>query len=380
MSETPQHLTLVADLIKSVVAEQAPIVDASAQFPQASIDAFLKTPLAGLLISKDLGGMGLGHRAAAEVVEQLAQHCGSTAMIVCMHYAGSMVIEQLGSEAVRKEVVAGNHLSTLAFSESGSRSQFWAPVSSATKSGATKGGDEVELDAKKSWVTSANHATAYVWSSRPIAAEGPSTLWLVPRKSAGLAIGKGFDGLGLRGNDSTPVIANKVKVPAANMLGQDGKGLDVMLGIVLPIFNLMTSAVALGFMEAATQKSAAHAGATSFEHDNSALRELPTIRAYLSRMRVKTDMVRTLLWDTATALETSRADATLRVLEIKAAAGETATEVCDLAMRVCGGAAFRRDVGVERIFRDARAGTVMAPTTDHLYDFIGKAITGMDVF
>jgi alkylation response protein AidB-like acyl-CoA dehydrogenase len=70
----------------------------------------------------------------------------------------------------------------------------------------------------------------------------------------------------------------------------------------------------------------------------------------------------------------------LRVLEIKAAAGETATEVTDLAMRICGGAAFRKEEGVERYFRDARAATVMAPTTDQLYDFIGRALCGMDLF
>jgi alkylation response protein AidB-like acyl-CoA dehydrogenase len=68
------------------------------------------------------------------------------------------------------------------------------------------------------------------------------------------------------------------------------------------------------------------------------------------------------------------------VLETKAAAGEAATEVTDLAMRVCGGAAFRKDVGVERIFRDARAALIMAPTTDALYDFLGKAVCGLPVF
>jgi alkylation response protein AidB-like acyl-CoA dehydrogenase len=74
-------------------------------------------------------------------------------------------------------------------------------------------------------------------------------------------------------------------------------------------------------------------------------------------------------------------DATmLKVLEVKAAAGESATEVLDIAMRVCGGAAFRKEVGVERLFRDARAATVMAPTTDVLYDFIGKAVTNMPLF
>jgi alkylation response protein AidB-like acyl-CoA dehydrogenase len=70
----------------------------------------------------------------------------------------------------------------------------------------------------------------------------------------------------------------------------------------------------------------------------------------------------------------------LRVLESKAATGESAAMVCDLAMRVCGGAAFRKEVGVERVFRDSRASLVMGPTTDVLYDFIGKAVCGLPLF
>jgi alkylation response protein AidB-like acyl-CoA dehydrogenase len=70
----------------------------------------------------------------------------------------------------------------------------------------------------------------------------------------------------------------------------------------------------------------------------------------------------------------------LRVLEVKAAAGDAALEVTDVAMRVTGGAAFRKDVGVERHFRDARAAAVMAPTSDVLYDFIGKAVVGLPLF
>jgi alkylation response protein AidB-like acyl-CoA dehydrogenase len=70
----------------------------------------------------------------------------------------------------------------------------------------------------------------------------------------------------------------------------------------------------------------------------------------------------------------------MRVLECKAAAGETALEVLAAAMRVCGGAGLRKDVGVERYFRDAQAANVMAPTTDQLYDFIGKAVCGLPLF
>jgi alkylation response protein AidB-like acyl-CoA dehydrogenase len=202
----------------------------------------------------------------------------------------------------------------------------------------------------------------------------------VPRKTAGIKAEASFDGLGLRGNDSGAVGADGAVVPEKNLLGADGAGFKYMLEVVLPTFNVCLAGVAVGLMEAATAATAAHAGGARFDHLQSRLCELPTIRAYIARMQIKTDMARALLLDTLTAMETGRADAVLRVLESKAAAGEAATEVLDLAMRVCGGAAFRRDVGVERLFRDARAGTVMAPTTDQLYDFIGKAACGMDLF
>ena len=97
-------------------------------------------------------------------------------------------------------------------------------------------------------------------------------------------------------------------------------------------------------------------------------------------MQIKADMASALLNDAVAAIETARPDASLRVLESKACAAETANEVLDLAMRVCGGAAFRKEVGVERYFRDARAAGVMAPTTDVLYDFIGKAVCGLPLF
>jgi isovaleryl-CoA dehydrogenase len=88
-------------------------------------------------------------------------------------------------------------------------------------------------------------------------------------------------------------------------------------------------------------------------------------------------LLQALLLDTLTALETQRPDAMLRVLEIKAAAAEAALTVTDLAMKVCGGAAFRKELGIERHFRDARAARVMAPTTDALLDLIGRATLGL---
>jgi len=238
----------------------------------------------------------------------------------------------------------------------------------------------VRLDAAKSWVTSAGEADSYVWSSRPLAADGASTIWLVPADAPGLKVAGPFDGLGLRGNASSPVGAHDVAVPAAAMLGEDGKGDQVMLGIVLGWFSAMSAAMAVGLMEAATSRTVAHVTATRLEHLDTRLADLATIRAYLARMRIATDQARALLADTLAAMQAGREDATLRVLEVKAAAAEAATAVTDLAMRVCGGAAFRKEAGVERQFRDARAATVMAPTTDALYDFVGRAMCGIDLF
>jgi alkylation response protein AidB-like acyl-CoA dehydrogenase len=153
-----------------------------------------------------------------------------------------------------------------------------------------------------------------------------------------------------------------------------------MMGTVLPYFQLMIAAISLGISESALEKTIAHLTKTRFEHLNLTLAEQPINRVYLAKIKIKVDLLRTLLEDTLVALEIGRGDAMLRVLESKAAAGETATEVTDLAMRLCGGAAFRKEVGVERNFRDARASTVMAPTADALYDFIGKALTGLPLF
>jgi alkylation response protein AidB-like acyl-CoA dehydrogenase len=368
-------MDLVRRVIDEVVTPSAPAIDQHGTFPRPAIEALGKAGLLGLVSAREVGGVGEGPRAATLVVEALARACGSTAMVVCMHYAATAVIEAHGPRTLREAIASGKHLSTLAFSEVGSRSQFWAPVSTATAAG-----DEIRLDAQKSWVTSAGEADSYVWSSRPVSAEGASTIWLVRAATPGLSVSAPFNGLGLRGNASSPVTAKGVLVDAADRLGPDGGGFDVMMGVVLPWFQLMNAAFSVGTMDAATTRTAAHAASIRFEHLGQTLADQPATRAHVARTRVKTDLARALLLDALTALEGAREDTMLRVLEVKAAAGEASTEVTDLSMRVCGGAAFRKEVGVERHFRDARAATVMAPTTDALYDFIGKAVCGLPLF
>jgi alkylation response protein AidB-like acyl-CoA dehydrogenase len=369
------YLSKLDAVINEVIEPSAVSTDQGASFPKKNIQALGQSGLLGLISATEFGGMGLGLKDAAKVVERISKACPSTAMVLTMHYCGTTVIETLGKDQTRKDIAAGKHLTTLAWSDVGSRSHFWAPVGTAHREG-----DFCVLDGMKSMVTSAGDADSYVWSTTPVSAEGASTLWFIEQKMAGLDQPKMYDGLGLRGNGSSPMNATSMRVSPSTMLGTDGGGFDVMIGAVLPVFSTLLASCSLGIMDAAVERACKHASGAHLEHLKSSLSELPTIRSYLARARIKADMARTLRDDTLVALAENREDAMLRVMEVKAATGELALEVTDIAMRVCGGAAFRKDVGVERYFRDARASSVMAPTSDVLFDFIGKAICGLPVF
>ncbi|MFG1869404.1 acyl-CoA dehydrogenase family protein [Micromonospora arborensis] len=371
--------TETADRIGTVIAEvirpQAANVDREGTFPRQGVDALAAAGLLGLASSTEVGGGGQGMRAVAEVIERLAAECGSTAMVVLMHYAATAVIEAHGPPEVRTAIATGGHLTTLAFSEYGSRSHFWSPTGTAS---VADDDGSVRLDARKSWVTSAGEADSYVWSSLPLSGDaGPMTLWLVPAGSAGLRVTGDFDGLGLRGNGSRPMTAEGLRVASAAMLAADGAGLDTALGAVLPWFLVLNGAFCLGLAASAVAEAGRHLTGTTLAHTGAALRDAPVTRRDLARLLIRTDALRAFLGDTLTALETGRADAMLRVLQVKALAGETAADVTDGAMQLCGGSAFRKELGLERRFRDSRAARVMAPTTDALHDFVGRVATGL---
>ena len=371
------HLDALEQIINDVVAPAAITTDEQGAFPRPAIDALGQAGILGLTASPDVGGGGGGMREATEVIERLAGTCGSTAMIVLMHYAAAAVIEATGPKDVRQAIGAGRHLTTLALSETGSRSQFWAPVSTARADG-----EDVVLDASKSWITSGAEADSYVWSSRAVdPATGPSSMWLVPSTADGLAKKTaGFDGVGLRGNGSIPVTATGVRIPLDARLGADGEGLTLGLTTGLPYFLVLSAAFSLGVLEAVTAKTGAHLSAARFEHLDETLIQQPIPRADYARLRLTADRVRAFVNDTLTALETGRPDGQLRVLEVKAVAAEEAAAGTDLAMKLCGGAAFRKETGIERHFRDSLAARVMAPTTDALLDFVGRAVSGLQLF
>jgi alkylation response protein AidB-like acyl-CoA dehydrogenase len=305
-------------------------------------------------------------------------------MVYLMHILGTTAISGARTSAshalapILREIGAGRHLSTLAFSEAGSRSHFWAPISRAHRNG-----NGVHISAKKSWVTSAGHAHSYVVSALAPEGAGPtdSTLYLLTAETRGLSVAGPWDGLGLRANASAPIALDDCQVSSDFQLTDDGGGFPAMLNVVLPLFSLGSSAVALGLCRAAVAGTVSHLKSAKFEHLGQSLGEsLPTLRAQLAAMQIETDGLSARIDDLVEHLEEPRETTMLRVLEGKAAAGDAAISVTSAAMRICGGAAFSKHLSIERLFRDAHAGAVMAPTGDVLREFIGKSLLGIPLF
>jgi alkylation response protein AidB-like acyl-CoA dehydrogenase len=381
MSAATNWVSVAEAVARETLARHADDVDQHGRWPGESVRALAETGLLGLTVPAALGGPGAGPRSFAAVTRALAERCASTAMIYLMHVCAAQVIvaaeEFPQREGVLRDVVAGRHLSTLAFSEKGSRSHFWAPVSQAVVSG-----EGHRLTADKSFVTSAGQADSYVVSTRAAASVEPlaSTLYYLPRDVPGLSISGAWNGLGLRGNASAPVRLEDVVVPAWARLGGEGEGFGVMLNVVLPWFQLGSAAVSVGIARAATEGIRQHLLAAQLQHLGQPLAALLNLRARLAQMQIAVDTQQAFLEHVAARLESPGPDTLLAVLESKAAANEAALHVTDLAMRTGGGACFGRRLSVERNFRDARAGSVMAPTTDVLYDFIAKSLLGMSLF
>ena len=231
-------------------------------------------------------------------------------------------------------------------------------------------------------MTSAGEADSYVLACGAPGSDDPlvTDIYLVPADAAGLTVGAPFDGLGMRGNASAPMRVQGLRVADARRLGAPGAGFGVMMSATLPWFVLGSAACSVGIAGAALAAAVEHARGGRFEHLGSSLADVPGVRARLAEAKIRHMQARAYLQAVAGQVAAGDPEAQIGVLALKAAAAEMAIDVTDLCLRVGGGAAYSKHGPLERHFRDARAASVMAPTTDLLRDFLGKALCGMELF
>lgn len=228
------YRTAFSHVLSSVIEPSAERTGKEGRFPRGAVTALGRAGLLGLTVSADLGGGGLGLSDAAEVVARIARACPATAAVLQSHYAAVAVLEAHGGRWIRGEIAAGRHLGSLALAEQDPAEQVprtgpWTPRSTASRSG-----DVVALRARKHEVVAAGEADSYLWSSRPLAADDGMTLWTVPAHAPDLFVPARTDGAGPYGSATSTVLADPVLVPADAMLGEDGAGLGIVLGTVLP--------------------------------------------------------------------------------------------------------------------------------------------------
>jgi len=373
---------VVDDELWSTIAAHSESVDREARFPAEAVEGLAGSGLLGLGVPAELGGPDGGPADIVAAIERVASGCSSTAMVYVMHAIATQTLlagaaESGANRDVLREIAAGRHLTTLAFSEAATRSHFWAQASRAAVNG-----DRVVVHARKSWVTSAGHADSYVTATGAPGSSDPlvTDLYLIGADAPGITVGGPFDGLGLCGNASSAIDFSGVRVDPGRRLGPPGSGMALMMEATLPWFVLGCAACCVGLAGAAIEMAASHMTGARIEHLGIPLAGVAVNRARLAEAKIRHMQARALLHQVAAQVAAGDPEAQVGVLALKAAAAEMAIAVTDETMRVCGGAAFSRHLPLERLFRDARAATVMAPTSDVLRDLLGRALTGQPLF
>jgi alkylation response protein AidB-like acyl-CoA dehydrogenase len=333
------------------------------RYPRAAVRALGRTGILGLTVSDQVGGLGKGLRDAVHVVESVARVCPSTAAVLSQHYAATAVLEVCARRPLRAEIAAGRHLSTLAMADVGGGSDFWSCTGTAHVHN-----EVVDVRSRKRWVVSAGEADSYVWSTRPLDADGRMTLWLVSGAAPGLHVPAESHMVGLRGSGCADIVADPARIPRCARLGPDGAGQDIITETALPWYFALRAALCLGLVEGALDRTLAHLAhgreRTPRAHES----------ADLGRIRLAADALRILLTDAVGAAVWDCDDTRRRLLAVHAAANEAVVDCTNIAMKACGETTFHQDCGIERRLRDALATRALEPTTDAVLDVFGSCL------
>jgi isovaleryl-CoA dehydrogenase len=368
---------LARELADDTLKPSAAATDRERRFPAENLRTLASRGLMGLLVPQAYGGKGATLTDLALVQMEVGRGCASTAMCFLMHNCGAAVVAakatQEQGEAWLRPAARGAALATLAFSERGSGAHFYAPELRVRQSNGS-----LLLSGRKGFITNGGKAHLY-----PVLVNSPSgnglDIFVLTSDMPGIAFEGSWDGVGMAGNSSISANFSDVPLDAGSRLGNEGDGQELVFNVVAPTFLAGLAAVNVGIARAALAASVEHAQGRKYATGQT-LMEVPAIQRYLADMSIAAESAAQLTLAATGAADSGDAAALPLLIQAKIAATEAAQHVTELAMQVGGGQAYTHALPLERHWRDARAGSVMAPTNDVLREWLGKVLTGQPLF
>jgi alkylation response protein AidB-like acyl-CoA dehydrogenase len=359
----------VAGLAARELATRAEQTDRLTQYPQASLEALRKEGLWGLRVSKEHGGLGEDMLTTCIVIEELSKKCPSTAMCYKMHLEAAEIVCRIPNPYQVKHFVEpmarGEVFTTIAGGESWGAGDNWTPSQNVSHVTTVPGGYQLDR-VRKSYVTSAGHATHYQFRCR-IGADTPqsnASQLFIEQDKIDWEIVEPWNGLGMRGNSSSPMIFSGF-VPEENRLGPEHTVQSVTTSFARPVVALTYAAAYLGIASGAYEIACQE---VTRRFPNGARRVDNAInQRRMAEMSTQIEAARVLLHAAASAFDQGRAASHLPYLQAKVACSEAAVRVTQDLMTIFGGTAFASKLPFERYFRDARAGLVMGMANDTAY-------------
>lgn len=366
-------------IAKDVVAPNLERIDEEAFWPELAMRALQNEGLGGLVIPRVFGGQGSGLLTLAKVCETLGQECASTAICFGMHCVGSSVIAANPTpdqhERFLTPICEGRHITTLSLSEAGTGTSFYLPQTDMEAISP----DEFSITGSKTFVTNGGHADSYVVSAvttSPGTPVGQFSCIVLPSEAEGISWGAEWDGLGMRGNSSRTMELQGVRVPHANLLGQEGDQIWYIFNVVMPYFLMAMAGTYLGVATTALEEVKKHLSRRYHTHTGSNLAQNSVLQYRLGTLWAQLESARQLTYNAASSFDAGEPDALIALMSAKVQVADCVVTVVNESMTLCGGIGYRRGSRLHRLLRDARAAPLMSPTSDIMRVWIGRALLG----
>ncbi len=374
-NEQGQVGNLARRIAREHLAPRAAQTDQDRAFPWEAISVMGQAQLPAVAVESVAGGLGAGRLGFTAVVEELARACASTALVFVSHVVALKAVEIAAGEEIKASLLPllmrMEKLGAFAVHEPDSGCNHAALTTRAHREG-----EIYLLNGSKIFITSAGEADLYLVMARTGGGQGTQglTALLVSKDAPGLSFDRIEDKMGLRGTSSRTIHFSDCQVPAANLLGVEDQGMQVMAGSIAGWGIFGAAAMALGIAREATEAALRHARERVIA--GTPIGAQQAVQSLISNMVLGSEAAAALLAKCAAKADATPSSALVEAFKAKLFATETALEVTDQAIQVLGGHGYCRDYVVERLYRDARGLTLHFKTSELLRQDIAKAALG----